>query len=162
MLGIHGQGGGVIQSVVTDILQMSRANTYAVLISIAVLVAILGAKRISRKIPVALTTVVVLISVSYILNFASHGVSVLGAIPSGLPKLGFPNVPMSWNILQTTLSYRPRDVHNILDPKCGHIPRAYATRYNEPFNENIGSNRASHRQHRCRIIRDFRREWQPN
>ena len=46
MLGIQGQGGGVIQSVATDILQISKANVYALLISIAVLFVILGARRI--------------------------------------------------------------------------------------------------------------------
>ncbi len=136
MLGIHGQGGGVIQSVATDILQMSRANTYAVLISIAVLVAILGAKRISRKIPVALTTVVVLIIVSYILNFASHGVSVLGTIPSGLPNLGIPNVPMSWSIFQRLLPAAV-SMSVIILAQSAATSRAYAARYDETVDENL-------------------------
>ncbi len=65
---------------------MSRTNIYTVLISIAVLVIILGARRISKRIPVALIAVVSAIIVSYTLDFASHSVSVLGPIPSGSPK----------------------------------------------------------------------------
>ena len=136
MLGIQGQGGGVFQSVATDILQSSRTNTYTALISIVVLIAILGAKRISRKIPVALTTVVVLIIASYVLGFASHGVSVLGTIPSGLPNLGIPNAPMTWSIFQRLLPTAV-SMSVIILAQSAATSRAYAARYNESIDENL-------------------------
>ena len=136
MLGIHGQSGGVIQSVAADILQISQTNVYTVVISIAVLVAILGARRVSKKIPVALTTVVALIIVSYTLDFASHGVPMLGTIPSGLPRLGIPNAPMSWSVFQRLLP-AAISMFVIILTQSAATSRAYAARYNEPFDENL-------------------------
>ena len=136
MLGIKGQGGGVIQSVATDILQMSRANVYALLISIAVLFVILGARRISKKLPVALIAVVAIIIVSYTLNLASHGVSVLATIPSGLPNLGIPNAPMDWSIFQKLLPTAV-SMFVIILAQSAATSRAYAERYNETVDENL-------------------------
>ena len=136
MLGIQGQGGGVIQSAATDILQMSRTNIYSVLISVAIFVVIFGARRISRKIPVALATVVVVIIVSYTLDLASRGVSVLGTIPSGLPNLGIPNAPMSWSIFQQLLPTAV-SMFVIILTQSAATSEAYAERYNETFDENL-------------------------
>ncbi|MGA2790952.1 MAG: SulP family inorganic anion transporter [Candidatus Bathyarchaeia archaeon] len=135
MLGIQGHG-GVIQSVTTDILQMPRTNIYSVLISIAVLIVIFGARKISKEIPVALIAVVSVIILSYTLNFASHGVSVLGTIPSGLPKLGIPNAPVSWSIFQKLLPTAV-SMFVIILAQSAATSRAYAARYNETFDENL-------------------------
>ena len=136
MLGIHGQGSGVIQSFATVILLISRTNTYSLLISIAVLVAILGTRTISKKIPVALATVIAVIIASYTLNFASLGVSLLGTVPSGLPKLGIPNAPMSWSIFQRLLPTAV-SMFVIILTQSAATSRAYATRYNESLDENL-------------------------
>src|SRR5208337_4892317 len=84
---------------------------------------------------VALIAVICIIIASYTLNLASYGVAMIGVIPSGLPKLGFPNAPISWNILQRLFS-TALAIFIIILTQSAATSQAYATRYNESFNEN--------------------------
>jgi high affinity sulfate transporter 1 len=136
MLGISGHGGGVIQSLATDYLSLSKTNVYTLAISIAVLAVIIGTKRISRRVPVALVAIVAVIVVSYALNLSSYGVPVLGPIPSGLPKLGLPNPTMNWSIIQRLLP-TAASMFIIILAQSAATSRAYADRYNEHLNENV-------------------------
>jgi len=136
MLGISGQSGGVIQEIATDLLSITKTNVYSLTISIALLVVIFGTKRISRKIPVALFAVLAVIIVSYALNLSSHGVPVLGPIPSGLPRIAFPSPPMSWAIIQQ-LFPTAASMFVIILAQSAATSRAYADRYNEHLDENM-------------------------
>jgi SulP family sulfate permease len=136
MLGIPFRGTGPIQELATDFLQISKTNVYCMAISIIVLAMIFGVKRISKKIPVALIAVVCVIIASYTLNLTSYGVPVLGGLPSGLPKLSFPNAPLSWSILQR-LFPSAFAMFIIILTQSAATSRAYATRYGEPFDENM-------------------------
>ena len=135
MLGISAHG-GVLQSLATDFLSLSRINPYALATSIAVLTVVFATKKISRKMPIALITIVAVITVSYALNLASYGVSVLGPIPSGLPKLALPNPPMSWNIFEQLLG-TAGSMFVIILAQSAATSRAYADRYNEHLDENM-------------------------
>jgi high affinity sulfate transporter 1 len=136
MLGIHTHGLSPVLELGTDILQISRTNSYSLMISIAVLVLIFSFRRISKKIPIALIVVICIIIVSYTFNLASCGISLLGRVPAGLPELGLPNVPMSWNLLQQ-LFPTAFSMFVIILAQSAATSRAYATRYNEPFSENV-------------------------
>jgi high affinity sulfate transporter 1 len=136
MLGIPAHGGGLIQQIAAVYLLTSKTNIYALAISIAVLALIFGTKRISRRIPVALCVVVALIGVSYASNLSSHGVPVLGSIPSGLPGLGLPTPPMSWSIFQRLLP-TAFSMSLIILAQSAATSRAYADRYDEHFDENL-------------------------
>ncbi|MCP4808874.1 MAG: sulfate permease [Proteobacteria bacterium] len=62
-------------------------------------IAILG--KVAPKLPAALIAVIVATLASWLLDFEGLGVSVLGAVPSGLPV---PSVPtMSWELVQPLL-----------------------------------------------------------
>jgi len=135
MLGISGQGGGVIKQIATLYLSTSKINIYSLAISIAVLAVIFATKRISRRIPVALGVVVAVIAVTYALNLSSYGVIVLGSIPSGLPRLGLPSSPMSWSIFQRLLP-TAFSMFVIILAQSAATSRAYANRYDEHFDEN--------------------------
>ncbi len=135
MLGIPPHGTGPVQELVTDLAQLSKLNAYALAISLAVLVMILTIRRISRKIPIALIAVIGLIVASYTLNLASYGVDMVGRIPGGLPQVGFPNAPISWNILQQ-LFPAALAMFIIVVTQSAATSQAYATRYNEQFDEN--------------------------
>lgn len=134
MLGIPFHATGPIQELVTDFLQISKTNVYALAISIIVLAMIFGVKRISKKIPVAMIAVVCVIIASYTLNLTSYGVPVLGGLPSGLPRLSFPNAPLSWSILQRLVP-TAFAMFIIILTQSAATSRAYATRYGEPFDE---------------------------
>ena len=61
-----------------------------------VLLVIIGASKFNNKIPGALIAVVGMIIASYALNFSiKYGVEILGPVPSGLPKLGLPDVKLN-------------------------------------------------------------------
>jgi high affinity sulfate transporter 1 len=135
MLGIPATSGDVIHRIVADVMLISRTNLYSLAISIAVFVTIFGTKRISRKIPVAILAVVATIAISYTLNLSSLGVTVLGPIPSGLPGLTLPNPPMSRTIFERLLP-TAASMFLIILAQSAATSRAYADRYDEPFDEN--------------------------
>ena len=135
MLGLTGHGLSPVQELSNDIAQISRINIYSLLLSIAVLVIIFGFRNLSKKIPAALIAVLSTIVASYTLNLGSH-LSVLGRIPSGLPALGWPNAPITWNILQQLLP-TAFSMFVIILAQSAATSRAYAARYNEEFNENV-------------------------
>jgi len=136
MLGLPGQGLNPVQELVSNILQISKTNIYSIVVSIGVLVLIFSLRRISKRIPAALIAVLSTIVLSYVFNLSSHGVSVLSRIPSGLPELGWPNVPITWNILQQ-LFPTAFSMFVIILAQSAATSRAYAARYNEEFNENV-------------------------
>jgi len=135
MIGIPSHGAGPVQELVTDLAQLSKLNPYALAISVTVLVMIFVIRRISRQIPIALIAVFCLIVASYALNLASYGVALVGGIPSGLPRLGFPDAPINWNILQQ-LFPAALAMFIIILTQSAATSQAYATRYEETFDEN--------------------------
>ena len=136
MLGIPSHGNGPVQELVIDLALLSKANPYSLAISLTVLVMIFGVRRVSRKIPIALIAVICVIAASYALNLASYGVATIGAIPSGLPRLGFPNAPVSLSILQR-LFPTALVMFIVILTQSAATSQAYATRYNETFDENM-------------------------
>ena len=75
----------------------SQVNTTTVMIGLATAALILLASRVKTKIkiPTALITVVLGIAVVKLLNLDENGVEFVGAIPSGLPSFGAPNITTS-------------------------------------------------------------------
>jgi high affinity sulfate transporter 1 len=136
MLGIPGGGSGPVQQIIIDLQQLSQTNVYDLGISLAVLVIIVGAKRINKKIPGALIAVLGAILLSYAVNLSAYGVSVLGTVPGGLPQIGLPNAALNWDILQQLLTIA-FSMFVVILAQSAATSRAYATRYGERFSENV-------------------------
>src|SRR5207245_4746398 len=69
------------------------------------------------------------------LNFSTkYGVEILGYVPRGLPKIGLPDVKLTQlpQLLTTALS-----IFFVILAQSAATSRAYATRYNEDFDENV-------------------------
>ena len=137
MLGIPGGGAGPVQKLITDIKQLSQTNLYTLAVSVAVLVIIVGGRKINKKIPGALIAVVGAIVVSYLVDLSSHGVALLGTVPGGLPKIGFPtgatlNTSTLGQLLGVAFS-----MFIVILAQSAATSRAYATRYGESFSENV-------------------------
>ncbi|MCP3867316.1 MAG: SulP family inorganic anion transporter, partial [Gammaproteobacteria bacterium] len=115
--------------------QIGETNYYALSIAVAVLVLIIGLKKLSPKIPGALIAVIGALVVSWTLDLKSHGVHVLGAIPSGLPTIGLPHVDWSWELILKLIPISFAMFVVILAQSAA-TSRAFAARYNERFSEN--------------------------
>ncbi len=136
MLGIPGGGSGPIQQLATDFQQLSQINMPTLAISVGVLVIIVGAGRISKKIPGALIAVIGAIAISYFFDLAADGVAVLGTVPSGLPKIGLPDVGVSWSLIQQLIP-TAFSIFVVILAQSAATSRAYAARYSERFSENV-------------------------
>ena len=135
MLGLEASGHGTLGKIVADLQHVGETNFYALGIAVAVLVLIVGLKKVSPKIPGALLAVIGAMVVSWALDLKSHGVHVLGAIPSGLPILGLPHVDWSWELIQKLVPIAFAMFVVILAQSAA-TSRAFAARYNERFSEN--------------------------
>ena len=134
MLGLKGGGHGTLGKIWTDIQQIEQINFYALATAIGVLVVIVGSKKVSKKIPGALIAVIGAIAASWALNFEAY-MHVLGAVPSGLPHVGLPEVKWSWDLIGKLVPVAFAMFVVILAQSAA-TSRAYAARYNERFSEN--------------------------
>ena len=135
MLGLEGTGHGTLGKIVADLEQIGETNTYAVAVAAAVLIVIIGANRISPKIPGALVAVAGATAASWAMDLQSYGVHVLGAVPSGLRKIGLPKVEWSWDLINRLVPVAFAMFVVILAQSAA-TSRAFAARYNERFSEN--------------------------
>lgn len=133
MLGLKGGGHGTLGKVWVDLQQIEQINWHALAIAVAVLVLIVGSKKISRRIPGALIAVVGAILLSWTLDLG-HYVHVVGAVPSGLPHIGLPQVPWSWELVQQLVP-TAFAMFVVILAQSAATSRAYAARYNERFSE---------------------------
>ncbi len=123
-----------VQQIITAIAGLPHANPLAIGISVAVLLTIQLCERFLPKFPGALLAVVGAIFASWIFNFASLGLTVVGTVPSGLPSFGLPVVNL--NELPQIMGIALSCVIVIVAQSAA-TSRAYAFRYSEEFNENI-------------------------
>jgi sulfate permease, SulP family len=123
-----------VQQILTAIAGLPHANPLAIGISIAVLITIQLFERFLPKFPGALLAVVGAILSSWLFNFASRGVTVVGTVPSGLPSFGLPAVNLNEisQVLGIALS-----CCIVIVAQSAATSRAYAFRYSEGFNENV-------------------------
>jgi high affinity sulfate transporter 1 len=133
MLGLKGGGHGTLQKIWNDVQQIEQINFYALATAISVLVVIVGSKKISKKIPGALIAVIGAIALSWALDLKAH-VHVLGAVPSGLPHIGLPEVKWSWDLIGKLVP-TAFAMFVVILAQSAATSRAYAARYNERFSE---------------------------
>jgi high affinity sulfate transporter 1 len=134
MLGLQGGGHGTLQKIWNDLQQLEQLNGWALGVAIVVLIVMVGAKQISPKIPGALIAVVGSLVASWALNLESR-VPVLGAVPSGIPKLGLPQVDVSLDLIGSLVP-TAFAMFVVILAQSAATSRAYAAKYKEQFSEN--------------------------
>jgi sulfate permease, SulP family len=134
LLDLPGAGHHPVAQIVGVVRGLPHANPLTIGISLTVLTTVWLCDRYLPKFPGALLAVVGSIGASWLLNFASRGVKVVGSIPRGLPAIGLPDVDLSdiEQVLGVALS-----CCFVIIAQSAATSRAYAFRYNEGFNENI-------------------------
>ncbi len=138
ILGLKGGGHGTLQQIWFDIQQIDQINYCALSVALVVLLVILGAKRISERIPGALIAVVGAITASWVFNFDAF-MHVIGSIPSGLPHLSLPQVDWSWDLVHKLLPVA-FSMFLVILAQSAATSRAYAARHNQPLDQNADLN----------------------
>src|SRR5262245_33716103 len=135
MIGVKSVGHRLAQKIWNVVQQIDHINYYALTTALIVLVVIVGLKRISKKIPGALSAVITAIIVSWAMDLKAH-MEVIGEVPGGLPRVGLPQVVWNWQLVQELVPIAFAMFVVILTQSAA-TSRAYAARYNEPFSENV-------------------------
>ncbi|MGE5210243.1 MAG: SulP family inorganic anion transporter [Acidobacteriota bacterium] len=114
--------------------EIPNASLTTVAVSVGVIATMLVFGRWFKAIPGGLVAVVGAIAISWGFDLESHGVSVLGPVPSGLPSIGLPS-GVGWSDVVPLLGTSVSMVLVILAQSAA-TSRAYAVKYQERFVEN--------------------------
>ncbi len=95
LFGLPGGSGNVFQQAAQLIRALPETNLYTLAVGLGALGVILAVRRFVPGVPAGLVALVAGIAVSMLFDLAEHGVSVVGAIPIGLPAFGVPAVGLS-------------------------------------------------------------------
>jgi sulfate permease, SulP family len=130
MLGVTAPSSHTVIKLWQTLAALPDAQPLTTAISVAVIGVVLAARRITRRIPGALLAVVGAIVVSRAADLASHGVSVVGPVPRGLPSFGLPalGVHDTLALLGTSAT-----IFVVILAQSAATARAYAAKYGEPF-----------------------------
>ncbi len=113
---------------------LSLTNIPTLLVSLSVIGIITLSGRVSRKAPGALLAIIGAIAASWALDLSSYGIATLGMIPDGLPRLSFPQVPLS--DIPKVLNLSVTCFIIILTQSIA-TSRAYAIKFSDTINENL-------------------------
>jgi sulfate permease, SulP family len=132
MLGVHATGAGTVLKLVNTFRAVAQVNPGTVLVSVAVIVVVVGMRRLTRRVPGALVAVVGAIMVSRFVHLDRYGVSVLGTVPRGLPRPALPS--FAWHDL-TVLLPTAVSMFVVILAQSAATSRAYASKYEETADE---------------------------
>jgi len=135
MLGIETSGHGTIAKLQDVAQHFAQTHWPTVAVSMVVLVAVVGCKRLSARIPGPLIAILGVILCSWAFQFSASGISVLGAVPGGLPALSIPEVNWSWTLFKQLLP-TALSIFVVILAQSAATSRAYAARFEEKFSEN--------------------------
>ena len=136
MVGLPKGGQGTVGRIVHDIQHFHQLNWSTLMTAAAVLIIILGSRKISRKIPGPLIAVIGATFASWAINLKAQGVTILGPVPGGIPAVGLPHVDLSFSLLMKLLP-TALSIFVVILAQSAATSRAYATRYEENFSENV-------------------------
>lgn len=134
LLGLAKQGHGPLLQIASIFHRLGEISLITTALSCAVLVVIVGCKRIAPRAPGALIAVIGTIAGSAAFDFARYGIEVIGKVPSGLPSLSLPTFQVGQleQILLTAAS-----CFIVIIAQSAATARAYANRYNERSDDNL-------------------------
>ena len=132
MLGVTATGKNTLTKLVDIVRALPQEHGADLAVSAGVIVIVLAARRITRKIPGPLSAVITAISVSRAVDMADRGVTVVGPVPRGLPHLGLPALGLHDD---AALLGAAASMFVVILAQSAATSRAYAVKYEEPFSE---------------------------
>jgi SulP family sulfate permease len=134
MLGIEKGGHGFIGQLLFTVQHLSEMHGPSLFVALAVLAIIVGFEISVPRFPGALLAVIGMTLVSAYFRWDHQGIRIVGAVPSGLPRLGMPNV--TWHDVTLVLPIALSCFIVILAQSAA-TSRAYALRYRDQFSQNL-------------------------
>jgi len=137
MLGLPPAGSRTVIIFAHVLTELPEAHPVTVAISGAVILVVLGARRITRRVPGALIAVIGAIIVSRAVDLAGRGVTVLGPVPRGLPHLAVPALGSHGADLHSArlLLGTAASMFVVILAQSAATSRAYAVKYEETDSE---------------------------
>ncbi len=134
LLGLEKQGHDAVQQVVSVFSRLHEIQPGALLLAVLVLAVIGACHRWVPRLPGPLLAVAAAVLISWALDLEHHGITVVGRIPGGLPKLALPPLdgPQINQCLITAAS-----CFVVIIAQSAATARAYAQRYEERCDENL-------------------------
>jgi sulfate permease, SulP family len=128
MLGVTAAGKTTLPRLLNTVRALPHIHPADVAISVGVIVIVVAARLISRRIPGPLIAVIIAIIVSWAADLARHGVVLVGPVPRGLPSLAAPDLGGhdARVLLGTALS-----LFVVILAQSAATSRAYAVKYEE-------------------------------
>src|SRR5262249_59246140 len=102
LLGLEKGGHGVIQQLVFIFQHLPETNPTTLCMALGVLAILVGFAVFAPRFPGALLAVIGMTAASAWFHWGEHGIEVVGAVPSGLPRLRLPDVV--WKDVPAVLS----------------------------------------------------------
>jgi sulfate permease, SulP family len=129
LLGVAEVGGSTVTQLLHSVRELPSARPATVVVSIAVIAVVLGARVLARRIPGALLAVIGAIAASQLLGLPALGVAVLGPVPAGLPGFRVPGLSAAdiGALLPMVVSMAV-----VVLAQSAATSRAYGFRYGEP------------------------------
>src|SRR6476469_629264 len=132
MLGVTAAGKQTPARLLDTVHALPHINRADVAVSAGVILVVLAARKITRRIPGPLIAVIMAIGVSRAADLASHGVAVVGPVPRGLPSLG---LPAMGGHDAAMLIGAAASMFVVILAQSAATSRAYAVKYEEAFSE---------------------------
>lgn len=136
MLGIAGGGGSGVARIAAVVRHFGEANPATVALSGAMLIVVLGARRLSSSIPAPLLAIAGSVAAGWGLGLEGYGVRLLGTVPGGLPTVSIPPQTWQWGVIRT-LAPTAFAMFVVILAQSAATSRAYAARYQEKLDDNL-------------------------
>jgi SulP family sulfate permease len=135
MLGIEKAGHGFIPQLLFTFRHLGQTRVTTLAIALAVVGIIVGFEMFAPRFPGALVAVIGMTAASALFQWSDEGIGVVGAVPSGLPRMRLPG-DIAWSDVGLVLPIAFSCFIVILAQSAA-TSRAYALRYSERFDENL-------------------------
>ncbi|HME99882.1 MAG TPA: SulP family inorganic anion transporter [Terriglobia bacterium] len=134
MLGVEKSGHGFVQQMLFTFQHVPDTHMATLLIALAVVGIIASFEVLAPRFPGALLAVIAMTAASAYFHWGDHGVRSVGEVPSGLPRLGLPE--LTWSEISLVLPIALSCFIVILAQSAA-TSRAYALRYRDDFDQNV-------------------------
>jgi SulP family sulfate permease len=133
MLGVAVDSRRTIEQLVQVVRGLPQLHVPTICLSAAVVAVVLACRGLAPRLPGPLFAVVGAVAASAAFDFSAHGITVIGPVAAGLPRLGIPDV--EWD---EALALFPvaGSCFLMIIAQSAATARAYASRHHETLDEN--------------------------